>query len=207
MARKLVLSCYTSLDGVTQDPVGMEDSGLGNWTGPFKRGPEGDRLMYEELVAADIVLLGRTTYEGFAAVWPNIDDPAGFARKMNSMRKYVASNTLTQAEWNNTTVLSRDVVEVVRELKAEGGGDILIYGSAGLVQSLLPHGVVDEVRMMIYPIVLGRGTRLFPVGYASTLELKQVRALGSGIVHAEYLFETVGPQSPQELPSPHPDHE
>ena len=188
MPRKLVLSSYTSLDGVVQDPVGMENSGLGNWTGPFTRGPEGDRIMHEELAAADIVLLGRTTYEGFAAVWPSIDDPAGFARKMNSMRKYVASNTMQKAEWTNTTVLSNDVVSEVRKLKSDGVGDILIYGSAGLVHTLMPHGVIDEVRMMIYPIVLGRGTRLFPADYASTLELKQIRSLGSGIVHAAYLF-------------------
>ena len=190
MTRKLVLSCYTSLDGVVQDPVGMENSGLGNWTGPFSRGPEGDRIMQEELAAADIVLLGRTTYEGFAAVWPTVDDPAGFARKMNSMRKYVASNTMKQAEWTNTSVLADDVVGAVRELKAEGGGDILIYGSAGLVHTLLPQGVVDEVRLMIYPTLLGRGTRLFPSDYAATLELKAIRPLGSGIVHAEYRFAT-----------------
>ena len=190
MTRKLVLSCYTSLDGVVQDPVGMENSGLGNWTGPFSRGPEGDRIMHEELAAADIVLLGRTTYEGFAAVWPSVDDPAGFARKMNSMRKYVASKTMKQAEWTNTSVLSGDVASAVRELKSERGGDILIYGSAGLVHTLMPHGVIDEVRMMIYPIVLGHGTRLFPADYTSTLELKQIRSLGSGIVHAEYLFVT-----------------
>jgi dihydrofolate reductase len=168
----------------------MENSGLGNWTGPFSRGPEGDRIMHEELMAADIVLLGRTTYDGFAAVWPTVDDPAGFARRLNAMRKYVASNTMKQAEWTNTSVLSGDVASAVRELKSEGGGDLLIYGSAGLVHSLMPHGVIDEVRMMIYPTVLGRGTRLFPAGYASTLELKQIRPLGSGIVHAEYLFAT-----------------
>ncbi len=188
MTRKLVLSCYTSLDGVVQDPVGMENSGLGNWTGPFNRGPEGDRIMQEELEAADIVLLGRTTYEGFAAVWPGIDDPAGFARKLNSMRKYVASTTMKQAEWTNTSVLSGDVGSAVQKLKSEGGGDILVYGSAGLAHTLMPAGVVDVVRLMIYPIVLGRGTRLFPADYGATLELKRIRSLGSGIVHAEYLL-------------------
>ena len=190
MTRKLVLSCYTSVDGVVQDPVGMENSGLGDWTGPFTRGPEGDRIMREELEAADIVLLGRTTYEGFAAVWPTVDDPAGFARKMNSMRKYVASNTMKHAEWTNTSVLAEDVVGAVQELKAEDGGDILIYGSAGLVHTLLPHRVVDEVRLTIYPTVLGRGTRLFPSDYTATLELKAIRPLESGIVHAEYRFAT-----------------
>ena len=188
MTRKLVLSCYTSLDGVIQDPVGMENSGLGNWTGAFNRGPEGDNVMHEELMQADIVLLGRTTYDGFAAVWPSVDDQAGFGRKMNSVRKYVASNTMKQAEWANTSVLSGDVASAVRELKSGSGGDILIYGSAGLVHALMPHSVIDEVRMMIYPVVLGRGTRLFPANHASTFELKQVKPLGSGIVRAEYLI-------------------
>ena len=187
MTRKLVLSCYTSLDGVMQDPGGMENSGLGNWTGAFNRGPEGDNVMHEELMQADIVLLGRTTYDGFAAVWPSVDDQAGFGRKMNSVRKYVASNTMKQAEWANTSVLSGDVASAVRELKSGSGGDILIYGSAGLVHALMPHSVIDEVRMMIYPVVLGRGTRLFPANHASTFELKQVKPLGSGIVRAEYL--------------------
>ncbi|MGK9165773.1 dihydrofolate reductase family protein [Inquilinus limosus] len=187
MPRKLVVSVYTSLDGVVQDPVGMENSGLGNWTGPFDRGPEGDTIVHEELWAADIVLLGRVTYEAFASTWPDIDDPAGFARKLNSMRKYVASNTLKEATWTNTSVLSGGVVGAVRALKAERGGDIVIYGSPGLVHSLLPHGLVDKVHMTIYPTVLGRGTRLFPAGYASILELGDLRRLGSGIVHAEYL--------------------
>ncbi|WP_163270009.1 dihydrofolate reductase family protein [Chelativorans alearense] len=187
MPRNLVVSVYSSLDGVVQDPVGMENSGLGNWVGPFSRGPEGDDIVHEELWAADIVLLGRTTYEGFAPVWPTIDDPAGFARKLNAMRKYVASNTLEEATWTNTTVLSGDVIGAVRDIKAEGGGDIVVYGSAGLVHSLLPHGLVDKVHMLIYPTVLGRGTRLFPAGYASDFKLGDLRRLGSGIVHAEYL--------------------
>jgi dihydrofolate reductase len=186
MTRKLVLSCYSSIDGVVQDPVGMESSGLGNWTGPYNRGPEGDQLMYDELMAADIVLLGRTTYDGFAAVWPTIDDPAGFGRKMNGMRKYVASNSMKTAAWNNTTVLSGDVVGAVRALKAEQGGDIVIYGSAGLVHALLPHGLIDEMRLMIYPIVLGRGTRLFPAGYKADLVLVCSKQLGSGIIHTAY---------------------
>lgn len=188
--RKLVVSVYSSLDGVVQDPVGMEDSGLGDWTGSFSRGPEGDEIMHEELWAADIVLLGRTTYEGFAPVWPNVDDPAGFARKLNAMRKFVASNTLQEASWTNTTVLSGDVTGAVRDLKAEDGGDIVIYGSPGLVHSLLPHGLVDKVHMLIYPTVLGRGIRLFPADYTSAFELGDLKRLGSGIVHAEYIPKT-----------------
>lgn len=190
MTRKLVVSCYASLDGVVQDPVGMENSGLGNWTGAFDRGPEGDKIMHGELMEADIVLLGRTTYDGFAAVWPSVDDAAGFGRKMNSMRKYVASNTMERAVWTNTSVLSGDVASAVAELKSGNGGDILIYGSAGLVHALMPRGVIDEVRLMVYPVVLGRGTRLFPANHASTFELKRVQPLGSGIVRLEYIAST-----------------
>lgn len=187
MPRKLVVSVYISLDGVVQDPVGMENSGLGNWVGPYSRGPEGDELMREELWAADIGLMGRTTYEGFAAVWPNMDDPGGFAKRLNGMRKYVASTTLQHAEWTNTTVLSGDVAGEVHRLKDEGGGDILVYGSAGLVHSLLPHGLVDQIHMLIYPVVLGRGTRLFPADYAGKFELKDLRQLQSGMAHAVYV--------------------
>lgn len=186
MTRRLVVSCYISLDGVVQDPVGMENSGLGDWTGPFIRGPEGDEIMNQELWDADIVLLGRTTYDGFAPIWPSIDDPAGFARKMNTMRKYVASNTMKQANWTNTRVLSGDVASRIRDLKAEGGGDIVVYGSAGLVHSLLPAGLVDAIHLMTYPTVLGRGTRLFPAAFSSVLNLEECRTLGSGITHTVY---------------------
>lgn len=186
MPRKLVVSVYVSLDGVVQDPVGMENSGLGNWVGPFSRGPEGDEIMHQELRAADIALMGRTTYEGFAPVWPTIDDPAGFAKKLNAMPKFVASNTMQKADWNNTKVLSGDVVGAVRDIKADEGGDIIVYGSAGLVHSLLQHALVDRVHMLIYPTVLGRGTRLFPDNHASMFDLVDVRRLGGGIVNAVY---------------------
>ncbi|HEV2517081.1 MAG TPA: dihydrofolate reductase family protein [Devosia sp.] len=186
MTRKLVVSVYISLDGVVQDPVGMENSGLGNWVGPFSRGPEGDEIMRQELWAADLALMGRTTYEGFAAVWPNLNDPGGFAKRLNGMPKYVASTTMRQAEWTNTTVLSVDVAGHVRRLKGEGEGDILVYGSAGLVHSLLPLGLVDQVHMLIYPTVLGRGTRLFPNDFAARFDLRDLRQLGSGMAHAVY---------------------
>jgi dihydrofolate reductase len=186
MQRNLVVSVYISLDGVVQDPVGMEGSGLGNWVGPFSRGPVGDEIMRQELWAADIALMGRTTYEGFAAVWPTMDDPGGFAKRLNAMPKYVASNTMREAAWTNTRVLSGDVPGEVRRLKAEGGGDILVYGSAGLVHSLLPHGLIDQVHLLIYPVVLGRGTRLFPANYAAHFDLQELKELNSGMVHAVY---------------------
>lgn len=187
MARRVIVADYVSLDGVIQDPVGMENSGLGNWTGPFSRGPEGDKFKHEELFACEAVLLGRVTYEGFAAVWPSVNDDTGFAERMNSMPKFVASNTLQRAEWNNTTVLSGDAAEKVGALKDQPGGDILIYGSASLVHGLMPRGLIDTYNLMVYPTVLGRGKRLFPDGVAERLELVENRQLGDGIVLLRYV--------------------
>ncbi|GLS21947.1 pyrimidine reductase [Labrys miyagiensis] len=186
MPRKIVVTEYISLDGVIEDPVGMENSGLGDWTGPFERGPEGDKFKHEEMLAAEAVLLGRVTYDAFAAVWPSVKDEAGFADRLNSMPKFVASNTLRRAEWHNTTILSGDVVDDIRTLKAQPGGDILVYGSTALVHALMPHGLIDAYNLMVYPTVLGRGKRLFPDGYASQLALAESKPLGSGIVLLRY---------------------
>lgn len=187
MIRKLVVSAYSSLDGVVEDPVGLEDSGLGNWVGPFDRGPKGDELMHEELFSADIVLLGRRTYDGFAPVWPHVEDETGFAARLNSMPKYVASRSLSDATWDNTTIIGDDVLAEVRKLKSEGDGDILVYGSPGLVHDLVRGGLVDVIHLMVYPTVLGRGTRLLPDGWSSRLDLDSVTELGTGIVSLRYL--------------------
>ncbi|WP_159593454.1 dihydrofolate reductase family protein [Chelativorans xinjiangense] len=186
MPRRLIVTEYISLDGVVEDPVGMENSGLGNWTGPFNRGPEGDKFKHEELFASEALLLGRATYDAFAAVWPSVEDDTGFAERINSMPKFVVSNTLQRAEWNNTTIQSGDAVEQVRELKEQPGGDILVYGSASVVHALMPVGLVDEYRLMVYPTVLGRGKRLFPEGVSSMLRLAACQQLGSGIVLLRY---------------------
>lgn len=188
MTRKLVVSAYSSLDGVVEDPVGMEDSGLGNWVGPFDRGPKGDEIMHTEIFSADIVLLGRRTYDGFAAVWPHVEDESGFATRLNSMPKYVASRSMTEATWNNTTIIADDTLAEVRTLKSQGDGDVLVYGSAGLVHDLLPAGLVDVIHLLIYPTVLGRGTRLLPDGWSSPLELDSVIELGTGILSVRYLL-------------------
>lgn len=185
MDRKLVVSAYVSLDGVAEDPVGMEDSGLGNWVGGFSRGPRGEQIVLDELFRSDVVLLGRRSYEGFAAVWPTLTDETGFSERINSMRKYVASTTLTRADWTNTTVMS-DALTGVAEVKAEGGGDVLIYGSAGLVHPLMRAGLVDEVHLMMYPTIVGRGGRLLPDDYSSRLELLGDVELGDGIVDLRY---------------------
>ncbi len=186
MPRNIVATNYMTLDGVVQDPVGMENSGLGNWTGPFRRGPVGDRIKHQELMAASALLLGRVTYDGFAAVWPTIDDPEGFAQRINSLPKHVASRTLASADWNNSTIIQGDLIEEVRKLREQDGGDVLIYGSASLVHQLVPHDLVDEFRLMIYPVILGRGIRLFPDDYAGRLMLTDNTQMNDGIVQLTY---------------------
>lgn len=133
------------------------------------------------------MIFGRVTYAGFAAVWPAVDDPEGFARRMNGLPKYVASRTLRTADWNNSTLIKGDLVAAARKIKAEAHGDVLIYGSASIVHQLMQHGLVDEFRLMVYPTVLGRGTRLFPDNLATRLALVENRQFGDGIVLLRYI--------------------
>lgn len=168
MPRKIVVTQYVSLDGVMEDPVGMEGSGLGDWTGPFTRGPEGDKFKIDELFASGAVLLGRRTYEAFAAVWPAVKDETGFADRINSLPKFVVSNTLTEAGWNNSTIVSGDIVERIRTIKEEPGGDILVYGSAELAHALMPHGLIDAYNLMVYPSCSGAESAFSPTGRSST---------------------------------------
>lgn len=186
--KKIVVTDYISLDGVIEDPVGMENSGLGNWTGPFTRGPEGDKFKHEEIFAADALIFGRTTYEAFASAWPNVHDEAGYADRMNQLPKYLASSTLKDASWGPTTIWNGDMVAAARALKArsDGDGEILIFGSASIVHQLAPHGLVDEYRLMVYPAILGAGKRLFPDGTKSQLSLAECKQLGDGIVMMRY---------------------
>jgi dihydrofolate reductase len=186
MAKKLVVTQYISLDGVIEDPVGMENSGLGNWTGQFSRGPEGDRFKREELFAADALIFGRTTYEAFAAAWPHIKDEVGYADRMNKLPKYVASSSLKSASWGQTTIWNGDLAAATKTMKAEGDGEILIFGSASIVHQLAPHGLVDEYRLMVYPTLLGAGKRLFPDGMKAPLALAECQQLGGGIVLTRY---------------------
>jgi dihydrofolate reductase len=159
---KVVISEFVSMDGVMEDPGGAEDYEHGGWTFQFERGAEGDKFKLDETMQADALLLGRVTYEGFAKAWPSMEDEVGFADKMNSMPKFVVSKTLETAEWNNTTVIGGDVAQEVRKLKEQFGGDILVAGSAQLAQALIRDDLVDEYRLMVFPVVLGTGKRLFP---------------------------------------------
>lgn len=184
---KIVVTEFVSLDGVMEDPGGAEGYRHGGWTFEIDRGEEGDRFKLDELVEAEAQLLGRTTYEGFAAAWPTIEDEAGFAEKMNSMPKYVLSSTLGEASWENTTVLSGDLVDEVAKLHREVDGVILVAGSARLVQGLLEHDLVDELRLMVFPVVLGEGKRLFgDVSAKKPLRLTDSKVLGAGIALLTY---------------------
>jgi dihydrofolate reductase len=151
---RIVVSQFVTLDGVFEDPGGSEGLERGGWAFRYERGDEGDRFKLDEVMAADGLLLGRITYEGFAAAWPSRTDEFGFADKFNSMPKYVVSSTLTDPEWNNTRVVT---LEEIPELE----GEILVNGSGQLVEALLERGLVDELRLMVFPAVLGSGRRLF----------------------------------------------
>lgn len=157
---KVVVSQFISIDGVVEDPGGSEGWERGGWAFQFDRGEVGDKFKLDEVMAGEVLLLGRTTYEGFAAAWPERE--GDFADKFNSMPKYVVSTTLQDPEWNNSTVVRDDIAGAVAELKKEFSGDILVNGSIRLVQTLLDERLVDELRLMLYPVVLGGGKRLFP---------------------------------------------
>jgi dihydrofolate reductase len=179
---RIVVTEFVSLDGVMEDPGGAEGYEHGGWSFQVSRGDEGDKFKLDELVDAEAQLLGRVTYEGFAKAWPSITDEAGFAAKMNSMPKYVVSSTLTNPEWQNATVLSGDVAEEVSKLKREVDGNILVAGSAQLVQALIEHDLVDELRLMVYPVVLGSGKRLFgTTSDKRALRLADSKVVGDGV--------------------------
>jgi dihydrofolate reductase len=180
--RRIVVTEFVSLDGVIEEP---------KWTFQFQRGPEGDKFKNDELFASDALLLGRVTYQGFAQAWPNMVEGYGeFGVRMNSIRKYVVSSTLTDADatWGETTVIRDDVVAEIRKLKAESGGDLLVEGSSQLTQTLIQHGLVDGYRLMVFPIVLGSGKRLFPdgAGEPTELTLTSSATAGDGILLLTY---------------------
>jgi dihydrofolate reductase len=179
--RRIVVTEFISLDGVIEEP---------RWTFEFQRGPEGDKFK-NELFASDALLLGRVTYQGFAQAWPNMVERYGdFGVRMNSIRKYVVSSTLTDAEanWGETTVIRGDVVAEIRKLKEEPGGDLLVEGSSQLTQTLIRHGLVDDYRLMVFPIVLGAGKRLFPgdTDEQAKLTLTSNATAGDGILMLTY---------------------
>jgi dihydrofolate reductase len=185
---RIVITEFVSLDGVMEAPGGGEDYEHAGWTFEINRGAEGEKFKLDETFASEALLLGRVTYEGFAAAWPSVENE--FADKFNSMPKYVVSSTLQTAEWNNSTVLNGDVVEEVSKLKQEHDGDIVVHGSARLVQTLIEHDLVDELRLMVFPVVLGSGKRLFgDTSDKKRLRLTDSKTVGDGV--AILIYEPV----------------
>jgi dihydrofolate reductase len=173
---RIVITEFVSLDGVMEDPGGSENFKYGGWTFKINRGEEGDKFKVDETFATEALLLGRVTYEGFAEAWPS--RTGEFADKFNSMPKYVVSSTLKEPEWSNSTVVTGDVGQAVLEVKQRHSGDIAVHGSAQLVQALLEKDLVDELRLMVFPVVLGSGKRLF----GETSDKKPLRLVDSKIV-------------------------
>ncbi len=180
---KLVVTEFVTLDGVMEDPGGAEDFEHGGWSFKYPA-PEGMDFKWEELQASDVQLLGRVTYEGFARAWPNMgEEGGGFAAKMNAMPKVVVSSTLTDPTWNNTTVISGDDLPgQVARLKEQYDGDVLVAGSATLITALREHDLVDEYRLMVHPVVLGSGKRVFEGGTPADLELTESRKVGPNVL-------------------------
>ena len=186
---RIVVTEFVSLDGVMEAPGEGEDFEHAGWTFEIARGAEGDEFKLDETLGAEALLLGRKTYEGFAAAWPSVEGE--FADKFNGMPKYVVSSTLERADWNNSTVLTGDVEEEVSKLRKEPGGDIVVHGSAQLVQTLLEHDLVDELRLMVFPVVLGSGRRLFgETSDKKRLRLTDSKTVGDGI--AILIYELAG---------------
>jgi len=172
--RNLIVTTFLSLDGVMENPA---------WTFPYWN-DETAQFKGEESLASDALLLGRVTYQGFAAAWPQSKDEG--AAYFNGVRKYVVSTTLEAVEWNNSALIKADVVEEIRKLKQQDGMDIAVHGSATLVQTLIQHDLVDRYRLLIYPVIVGKGIRLFQDDTAATLKLVQAQAFSSGVVALIY---------------------
>ena len=184
---------FVSLDGVVESPE--------KWSFPFWNDEIG-KFKQNETFASDALLLGRVTYEGFAAAWPGRKDPEGFADRFNSMPKYVASTTLKKLGWNNSHLIRGDVPREVAKLKRGPGQDIVIHGSPGLVRSLMPHSLIDEYRLLVYPIVLGKGRRLFDEGSAANLRLSESQVFDTGVVKLIYRPADKSPDAARAKPGP-----
>ena len=182
---RIVVTEFVSLDGVMEGPAGDDGFVRGAWSFEIDRGDEGDKFKLDETVGAEALLLGRRTYEGFAAAWPSREGE--FADKFNNMPKYVVSSTLENPEWANSTVLSGDLEEEVSKLRREHEGDIVVHGSAQLVHALVENDLVDELRLMVFPVVLGTGKRVFgETTDKKPLRLADSKTVGEGVTILVY---------------------
>lgn len=183
--RKIIVSEFVTIDGVMEDPGGAEKTEYGGWTWSYHNEEIG-KFKFEELFAADALLLGRVTYEGFAEAWPSRTDKEGFADRMNSMQKYVVSTTLKKLEWNNSKLINENVAKEVAQLKQQQGKNILVFGSRDLVNTLMQHELIDEYTLLVYPVVLGAGKHLFKDENEAKLELVETKRFSSGVVLLRY---------------------
>ena len=182
---RIVVTEFVSLDGVVEDPGGVEGFARGGWAFDVDRGEEGDRFKLDETMSSDALLLGRKTYEGFAAAWPTRDGE--FADKFNTMPKYVVSSTLKDPEWQNTTVLDGDVKRDVAKVRDAHDGDIVVHGSASLAQTLIEDDLVDALHLMVFPVVLGTGLRLFgETSDKKPFSLRSSQVVGDGVAILVY---------------------
>jgi dihydrofolate reductase len=182
---RIVVTEFVSVDGVMQDPGGDSDWKHAGWTFQIEQGEEGADFKLEETRNSEALLLGRVTYQGFAKAWPSVEGE--FGDMFNNMPKYVVSSTLEKADWKNTTVLRGDVVKEVSKLRQKPGGDIVVHGSAQLVQTLLEHDLVDELRLMVFPVILGSGKRLFgDTTDKKPMQLTDSKTVGRGVTILTY---------------------
>ncbi len=183
---KIVVTEFISLDGVIEDPGGAEDFKYGGWSFEYQRGDDGDRFKLEETMGSEALLLGRKTFEGFADAWPSRSGE--FADKFNNMPKYVVSSTLSDPDWTNSTVVSGDdLAGAVAEIREKHDGDVVVHGSAQLAQALVEQDLVDELRLMVFPVVLGSGKRLWgETSDKKSLSLTDSRAVGDGVAILVY---------------------
>jgi len=177
---RIIVTEFVSLDGVMEAPGGGEDYKHAGWTFAISRGEEGNAFKLKETMDSEALLLGRVTYEGFAQAWPSREGE--FADKLNSMPKYVISSTLKQADWKNSTILNGDLTEEVTKLKKTLKGNIVVHGSAQLVQALVANDLIDELRVMVFPVILGSGKKLFgEMGEKKSMKLVSSQPVGDGV--------------------------
>ncbi|HEY2799378.1 MAG TPA: dihydrofolate reductase family protein [Chthoniobacterales bacterium] len=192
---RIIVTEFVSLDGVMEAPGGGEDYKHAGWTFEINRGEEGNKFKIKETSDSEALLLGRITYEGFAKAWPSREGE--FADKFNSMPKYVVSATLKKADWNNSTILSGDVTEEITKLKKKLNGNIVVHGSAQLVQGLVANDLIDELRLMVFPVILGSGKKLFGgMDEKKSMKLISSQTVGDGVgilIYEPKQAETLSP--------------
>ena len=184
--RKIIVSEFVTLDGIMDDPGGAEGTAHGGWSFKFGRSDDQNKFKSDELFACDALLLGRVTYQGLAAAWPTMPGTGAYGERMNSLPKHVFSTTLSALEWNNSRLIKLNVAEAIAQLKEQPGQDILVFGSGNLAQTLMANDLVDQYNLLVHPVVVGSGKRLFQDGTQAALKLVEAKRFDNGIVALIY---------------------